>query len=178
MPPPGAAERKNLVQVLRELRDLVIGALDDMLPRARVLGDHGAVVDHLVAGGRQQKVALRQRDARRIERQQLVEVLGPHVDLRVAEEHRLHTQVRAQVLIGPDRRVQEDGAAAGPFGQPGCVVAAQRGADQDQPGRVFGRRHRLDQFGRCAWRGRQLRADVIAGAAALLQGRPYLQRLA
>src|SRR5512135_2850180 len=52
-----AAERQHLVDVPREVGDLVVRPVDHTLARVPLFLDHRAPVDHFVAGGRNEKVA-------------------------------------------------------------------------------------------------------------------------
>src|SRR5882672_354696 len=124
------AERKHFGRVVRKVGKFVVGSFDYPLAAIGIPLDHRAPVDHLVAGRRDQEKELRMRDARHLEREQFVEVFRFHLDRGVRVEHGLSPEVRLEVLVRPDRRVEQDCATAEPFSQPGRVVPTQRGTDQ------------------------------------------------
>src|SRR5215831_3892939 len=172
------AECKYVVRILRKIGKFVIGSFDHVLAAARVSLEHRAPIDHLIAGRSDQEVAFRAGDPRNFEREQFVEVFRLHVDRSIRIEDALPAKVCLQIVIRPDRGIEQHGATAQAFRHPGRVVAAERRADQRELLAWFELCRNQRDLGRRARRRRQLRAEVVALESARTHQREQVLRLA
>src|SRR5471032_1108666 len=96
---PGFAEREHLVQITGKVADRVIAALDQRSPHVRVMREHGAIVEHFVACGRDQIVALRPGDGWNGKRTQFVDMTRLNHNTSTAMPQRLLAEITAQILL-------------------------------------------------------------------------------
>src|SRR5215831_14952183 len=151
----------------------MVAAFDHDLPRAGVLPDRLAVVEHLVARLDEQQIALRV-NRRCIERLPLFEVLARKLVLLAGVEVALEAEIALEIPLRLDRGIDEHRSQAVLLDEIGRVETAERTANE---------RHRtprlqdlaLDERDRLGRSGRKLRAGEPVTEPAL--GQVALQRL-
>src|ERR1700761_1230558 len=176
---PGRAEREHLVKIVGKIADGVIAAFYQRGSYMRVMIEHGAVIEHFVASGRYQIVALGPGDRLHGQRTQFVKMMRFDHDAAAAVPQRLSPEIAAQVLLRHDGRIQQDRAPAMFLGEPRGIEPAERAADQRDlvvglRGERFGKR---DCFAR---RNRQHRAKPFVDPSQFLEARAHqasLERL-
>ena len=101
----------------------VVAAFDYDLSRALVFFHRLAIVEHLISGFHQQQVALRM-NAGQAEFFPLAQVPFGEFILLQGMQVALHAQIRTQILVRMDGRVDQDGAKIVPLREVGGVEAA------------------------------------------------------
>jgi hypothetical protein len=114
----------------------MIAAALDMLKGAGVEAQRLPVVEHFVAGLREQQVARRPRDARDGERTQLVEVLVEDLEPLARIQVLLPPAVRREVVVRAHGGIDQHGARTALLGRVRGVEAAERAADEGEASRV------------------------------------------
>ena len=160
----GKSEIQDGLEVVFEPGKAVVAAVFDDLRGACVVGDGVAVVEHLVAGLRQQQIALGLRDGGNVECREFGQMRLGKFPLLAAVPVGLRAKCGAQQRVCVHGGVHQHRFPAVPLGQVGGIEAAQRTADQGDGFRVA-----LRQFGLDLGNGR---ARAVGERRAIVIGLP------
>src|SRR5437764_9976065 len=117
VPISGSRPLDQVGDVLGKARKRVVPALHHALQRARIEGGRLAVVEHLVAGLRDEPVALGTGDARHVQRGQLLHVIHRELEALARVQVALRPQVTREVAVRVHGGVEQRRAAAEALGQ-------------------------------------------------------------